>query len=462
MSRFWRLWRTTTFRLTALFLAIFVVLAVAILGYIAYQSVYLIQEQQVASIERELNQLESEYARGGTRGLVLAIQRFAQGPGPGIYYVADPNGVGVAGNVLDVPAQVLQQPGAHTFNYERPFAEEGDANLTGVAMVRSFILPSGFYLVVGRDIVERRSFAVIVLQAFFWGVVLIVVFGVVAGAVSAQRVLRRIDSITATSEAIMAGAMGERVPVTKRGDEFDRLATSLNAMLDRIQQLVAGMKAVSDNIAHDLKTPLTRMRNRIEAALREGKDGVAAREALESTIEESDQLIKTFNALLLIARVEAGTAAGDFEQVDLSEVVKDLAELYAPVAEDAGLALKVEAGTGVSARANRELVGQALVNLVENALKYGKPAGGGGEVSIQVSENGGEVVLEVADRGPGIPEADRERVLERFVRLDESRAEPGFGLGLSLVSAVAHLHKGRVEIGDNSPGARIRLILPKA
>ncbi|MEX0860557.1 MAG: HAMP domain-containing protein [Cucumibacter sp.] len=261
MNRLSRLWRTTTFRLTAIFLIIFVVFAVAILGYIAYQSVFLIQQQQATAIERELDQLGQEYQRGGTRGLVLAIQRFARSPGPGVYYVADQNGVGVAGNVLDVPAEVFRVPGPHTFTYERPFADDG-ANLTGVAMVRSFVLPSGFHLVVGRDIVERRSFAVIVLQAFFWGVMLIVVFGVVAGAVSAQRVLKRIDTITATSEAIMSGNLSQRVPMTRRNDEFDRLATSLNAMLDRIEQLMAGLKAVSDNIAHDLKTPLNRITNK--------------------------------------------------------------------------------------------------------------------------------------------------------------------------------------------------------
>ncbi|HUV32831.1 MAG TPA: HAMP domain-containing sensor histidine kinase, partial [Devosiaceae bacterium] len=331
----------------------------------------------------------------------------------------------------------------------------------GVALVRSFVLPSGFRLVVGRDIVERRSFAVIILQAFFWGVALIVVFGVIAGALAARRVMRRIDSISATSQAIMSGNLSERVPVTSRNDEFDRLATSLNAMLERIEQLMGGLKAVTDNVAHDLKTPLTRMRNKVEAALREGAGSEATRAALETTIEESDQLIKTFNALLLIARIEAGTPAGTFEPVDLSQVVEDVAELYAPVAEDAGLALTASAGEHVTIKANRELIGQALVNLVENAVKYAPLPGNGAQtVEIRVREEGTNVVLEVADHGPGIPPEERERVLERFVRLDKSRAEPGAGLGLSLVAAVARLHKGRVEIGDNEPGATLRLVLP--
>jgi signal transduction histidine kinase len=461
------LWRTTTFRLTAIFVLIFVLFAVSLLGYIAYQSSILIQRQQLVDIERELGQLNREYQLGGTRALVLAIQRFARGPGPGIYFVADPSGVGIAGNVIDVPISVLEEPGQHTFAYERDRPSFGDEDpnspeARGMALVRSFVLPSGYRVVVGRDIVERRSFAVIIFQAFFWGVIGIVVFSVIAGAISARRVLRRIDAIGATSRMIMTGDLGQRVPVTRRNDEFDGLATSLNAMLDRIEQLMQGMKDVTDNVAHDLKTPLTRMRNKVEAALRDDKDEDAAKRALESTIEECDHLIKTFNALLMIARIEAGTPASAFEQTDLSAVANDVAELYAPVLEDAGLDLKVEVPESLPLRANRELLGQALVNLLENAIKYvPRPEKGQSTVTIAARDAGENVILEVADQGPGIPEADRERVLERFVRLEKSRTEAGSGLGLSLVAAVAQLHKGRVEIDDNHPGAILRLILPR-
>lgn len=259
----------------------------------------------------------------------------------------------------------------------------------------------------------------------------------------------------------MSGNLSERVPVTQRNDEFDRLATSLNAMLDRIEQLMGGLKAVTDNIAHDLKTPLTRLRNRLEAAMRDGDGDGEHIEALEAAIGESERLIATFNALLLIARVEAGSTAGAFEPVDVADIVTDVAELYQPVAEDAGLTLKVDAASRAKVRANRELVSQALVNLVENAIKYAPPSQSAEPVvEIRVIEQGADVVLEVADHGPGIAAADRERALERFVRLDEARAEAGSGLGLSLVAAVAQLHSGRVEIEDNKPGARLRLVLP--
>jgi len=470
VSRLGRLWRTTTFQLTAIFIILFIVFAIGILGYIAFQSSINIQQTQVRGIERELNRLEREYRRGGTRGLVVAIQRIARGAGPGIYFVADQNGVGVAGNIATVPFAVLDNPGQHTFTYQRdrPFrASDPEAEDTeGVALVRSFILPSGYRLVVGRDIVERRGFAVIIFQAFFWGVIMIVILSIIAGVFTARRVLRRLDAIADTSNQIMSGNLSMRVPVTRRNDEFDRLATNLNAMLDRIEQLMQAMKQVTDNIAHDLKTPLTRMRNKVERALHGEMDGEAARAALEATISESDQLLKTFNALLLIARIEAGAPASAFETINVADMLADLVELYAPVAEDAGLAISADAPKGLELVANRELVGQALVNLIENAIKYAQNGDltGGRENQVTVRAYAGEnrTVFEVADKGPGIPQAERERVLQRFVRLEESRTEAGSGLGLSLVAAVARLHKGEIEIFGNDPGTLVRLSLPGA
>jgi signal transduction histidine kinase len=469
VSRLGRLWRTTTFQLTAIFIILFVVFAIGILGYIAYQSSITIQQAQVRGIERELNRLEREYRRGGTRGLVVAIQRIARGAGPGIYFVADQNGVGVAGNIATVPFVVLDNPGQHTFTYQRdrPFRAtdpDAEADTTGVALVRSFILPSGYRLVVGRDIVERRGFAVIIFQAFFWGVIMIVILSIIAGVFTARRVLRRLDAIADTSNQIMSGNLSQRVPVTRRNDEFDRLATNLNAMLDRIEQLMQGMKQVTDNIAHDLKTPLTRMRNKVERALHGNMDEQSARSALEATIAESDQLLKTFNALLLIARIEAGAPASALVKIQVAEMLTDLVELYAPVAEDAGLVISADAPEGLELMANRELVGQALVNLIENAIKYAQSGNPGdqnvGQVTVRARRGDRQVIFEVADQGPGIPEKERERVLKRFVRLEESRTEPGSGLGLSLVAAVARLHKGQLEILSNDPGTLIRLSLP--
>jgi signal transduction histidine kinase len=289
----------------------------------------------------------------------------------------------------------------------------------------------------------------------------IILFSVIAGGVTARRVLKRIDTIRDTSTKIMSGNLSERVPITKRNDEFDGLATNLNAMLDRIEQLLQGLKEVTDNVAHDLKTPLTRLRNQAETALRDGSSDEARQQALETTIAESDRLIQTFNALLMIARAEAGAPSGALTDVDVSAVVADVAELYGPVAEDAGIIVETAIADRVTLRANRELIGQAMVNLLENAVKYAKPDGEGtGKITVGLRQAENRVLIEVADNGPGIPEEDRKRVLERFVRLEKSRSESGSGLGLSLVDAVARLHGGMFRIEDNAPGVRAVIDLP--
>lgn len=463
MGRIAQLWRTTTVRLTAMFIVIFVVFSVLLLGLISYQSSIQIQRQQGDEIDREVALLRRLDRSQGFRAVIFAVDRLARQPGPGIYFLGDPTGQMIVGNVNEVPLNVLREPGTYSFNYERqrPFIEEGEEQREGNAVVRSLVLDSGLLLVVGRDVVERRGFTAIIFQGFLFGVAGILIFSMIAGGLTAVRVLRRIDSISSTSKKIMSGNLSERVPVTKRNDEFDGLATSLNLMLDRIEQLLQGLKEVTDNVAHDLKTPLTRLRNKAEAALREGADPAVQREALETIITESDKLIRTFNALLMIARAEAGAPSGAFADVDVSAVAEDVADLYAPVAEEAGMTLDTAVAEGIRLRANRELIGQALVNLVENALKYfEKSDRTDGNITVGVRRAGDRVLVEVADNGPGIPQEERGRVVERFVRLEKSRTEPGSGLGLSLVAAVARLHKGEFRIEDNAPGVRAVIDLP--
>jgi signal transduction histidine kinase len=465
VSRFGQLLRTTTFRLTAVFILIFVVFSVLLLAFISFQSSIVIQRQQGADIDREVTQLVSIESKQGMRAVAFAVDQLAAQPGPGIYYLGDQTGQMIVGNVNDFPPTVLRQEGTHSFDYNRsrPFGADpnDESQFHGHAMVRSVNLTSGFVLVVGRDVVERRGFTAIIFQGFFAGVLGILALSIIAGAVTARRVLRRIDAINATTSIIMAGNMSERVPITKRNDEFDGLATNLNAMLDRIEKLMQGLKEVTDNVAHDLKTPLTRLRNKAESALRDGAASGEQRDALEATISESDKLIRTFNALLMIARAEAGAPSGAFADVDVSAVVADVAELYGPVAEDAGVTLETKVTGGIRLRANRELLGQALVNLVDNAMKYGESGvAGGGKIVVGVRPEADRIVIEVSDNGPGIPAEDRERVLERFVRLEKSRTEQGSGLGLSLVAAVARLHKGCFHIEDNAPGVRAVIDLP--
>jgi len=448
-----------------MFIAIFVVFAVVLLAFIAYHTSIQIQRQQSHSIEREIAQIELLSDEAGLRTVAFAVQRLADRPGPGIYYLGDATGQMLAGNVSNFPTLILTEAGRYDLAYERGLEIYGDADglesTTGTAIVHSLELSNGLKLVVGRDVGERRGFTEIIFSTFAWGALAILALSVAAGGLTARYVLRRIAAINNTSAKIMSGSLSERVPVTGRNDEFDAMATSLNAMLDRIEQLMAGLKEVTDNVAHDLKTPLTRLRNKAEAALRDNADPEKQRVALETTIAESDQLIRTFNALLLIARAEAGTPSGAF--ADISAVVADVAELYMPVAEDAGIILTCEAEPGVRMQANRELVGQALVNLVENAIKY-LPDGHEGErrIVISLKREAGRIFIEVADNGPGIPEPDRNRVFERFARLETSRTEPGAGLGLALVSAVVRLHKGMVHFEDNNPGAKAVIAFPAA
>lgn len=461
-----QLWRTTTVRLTALFMLVFVIFAVVLLGLITWQTSVQLQRQQTDAIDREVVQFKRLDGDAGFRATIVAVQRLASQPGPGLYYLADPSGQLIVGNVTDLPPEVLAEPGTYSFNYSkpRPFDDpeaEDARQRQGYAMVRSEKLTSGLILVVGRDVVERRGFTAIVLQWFAVGAGGILLFSLVAGVLTAVRVLRRIDTISSTSNMIMSGNLSERVPVTKRNDEFDALATNLNLMLDRIEKLMQGMKEVTDNVAHDLKTPLTRLRNKAESALRDGQDEGTRKEALETTIEESDKLIKTFNALLMIARAEAGTPSGALSEIDLSAVVSDVADLYSPLAEDQGLSIETDIPEGVKVSGNRELLGQALVNLIENALKYYEPEDGKtGLIKVSLARAGNRVRIEVADNGPGIAAEDRGRVVERFVRLEKSRTEPGSGLGLSLVAAVAQLHKGELRLEDNAPGLRAVMELP--
>ncbi len=466
MSRIAQLWRTTTVRLTAIFILLFVIFSILLLTFLAYQSSIQIQQQQTRAIDREVEQLQRIDSKQGVRGIVFAIARLASQPGPGIYYLGDNSGLQIVGNIENIPANVLESEGVFSFDYNGPAFDQEDETAEGpqgYAVVRSLVLESGLRLVVGRDVVERRGFTAIVFQGFFYAVIGILVFSVLAGFITSRRVLKRIDAINATSAKIMVGNLSERIPVTKANDEFDTLATSLNAMLDRIEGLMQGLKEVTDNVAHDLKTPLTRLRTKAEAALRDSAGTETQREALETTITESDKLIKTFNALLMIARAEAGAPSGAFADVDVSAVAVDVADLYGPVAEEQGLTFETAIAPDVHLRANRELIGQALVNLIENALKYYEPAEGkAGKVSVGVRSANGRVLIEVGDNGPGIPAEDRLRVVERFVRLEKSRTEAGSGLGLSLVNAVARLHKGEFRIEDNAPGVRAVIDLPAA
>jgi len=459
-----KLFRTTTFKLTLVYLTVFALFAAFLLGYFAFNTRRLITEQITDTVNAEITGLSEQYRLGGIRRLVIAVDARARRPGSSLYLVTTFTGEALAGNVTALSPGILDNPGWTETAYRR--LDEADDHRDHEALVRVFQLSGGFRLLVGRDLEERDRLYHIVLDAGRWSIAIVVVLGLAGGLFVTRRVLRRVDAMTETTRTIMGGDLSGRLPVAGTGDELDRLAENLNVMLERIEALMHGLKEVSDNIAHDLKTPLTRLRNRSEQALRAAGNEQEYRAALEATIEESDNLIATFNALLMIARAESGQARDNMKEFDATEIAHDICELYEPLAEQKGIKLKVEADGATPVSGNRELISQALANLVDNAIKYAPPKPGEingvpPEIVVRAFKEGDKILLSVADRGPGIPEADRGRAVERFVRLEQSRSQPGSGLGLSLASAVARLHGGELTLEDNQPGLKSIIALPR-
>jgi signal transduction histidine kinase len=283
------------------------------------------------------------------------------------------------------------------------------------------------------------------------------VLAVTGGYVISRRVAARLDAINRNSAAILEGDLSRRMPVTGTGDEFDELAENLNRMLDRIAALMAGMREVSDSIAHDMRSPISRLRSRIEVALMGPPDANAYREALEQTVTDSDAILAMFNSLLTIALAESGVPRERFTTVDLTRIARDTVEIYEPVAEDAAVSVVLDAKSPVTLPGDPHLLTQAIANLLDNAIKY---VPRGGKVEVRVARDPSGAQLTVADDGPGIPAAFRDKALERWTRVDESRTTPGSGLGLSLVRAVARLHGGSIDLADNQPGLRVILHFP--
>jgi signal transduction histidine kinase len=463
-ARVVHVFRTTTFKLTLVYLAVFALAVLFMLGYFAWNTNRLITEQIEETVDAEITGLTDQYRLSGIRRLVLVIQGRAQRPGSNLYLLTTFTGEALAGNVGSLTAGVLDRNGWVETAYRRLDEGEGAEHH---ALARVEQLPGGFRLLVGRDLDEREHLLDIVFSALRWLIGLLVVLGLAGGLFVTRRVLRRVDAMTGTTQTIMAGDLGGRLPIAGTGDEIDRLAGNLNAMLERIEVLMRGLKEVSDNIAHDLKTPLTRLRNRAEEALRSANNEAGYRAALEATIDESDGLIRTFDALLMIARAESGQGREEMADVDAAEIVRGVADLYEPVADDRGLGIAIDAPAPVRVRGNRELISQALANLVDNAIKYAEPGppninGAPAPIEITARGEGDRILLSVADHGAGIAPADRSRVVDRFVRLERSRSQPGSGLGLSLASAVAHLHGGELRLEDNKPGLRAVISLPRA
>src|ERR1700727_2512146 len=411
VTAFGKLLRTTAFRLTLVYLCLFALFAASLLGFFAWNTRHLITEQITATVNAETGEISDTFGRRGLRGLVLTIENRALCRAANLYLVTTPAGQAVAGNVGSLSPGVMATTGWSETAYRRLDDQDSTNHF---ALVNVTELSSGFRLLIGHDLEERRRLFGIVAHAAQWSVLIVMVLGLGGGIFVARRVLRRIDAMTGTTPRIMAGA-----------------------------------------------------RNRAEEGRAKSRTEVEYRSALERTIEESDGLIRTFNALLMIARAESGQARGNMDDFDGADVARGIHELYEPLAEDDGMTLRVKVESA-PLHGNRELISQALANLVENAIKYGKPDGtvqplapaAEVEILIEAKRVGDRVLLSVTDHGPGIPVADRKHAVERFVRLEASRTLPGSGLGLSLASAVATLHGGDLRLHDAHPGLIATLAIP--
>jgi len=453
-----KLLQTSTFRLAAFYLTVFAISVGAILAYIYWNTAILLERQIEDTVEAEVQGLAEQYRIRGPRGLLEIIKSRSSDADGAVYILTNSVGRKLAGNLQALPAEAIGERG--TIDFKFPY-ETGRGLVDHTARAFFIRLDGGFHLVVGRDVEERRQFNRIIRTSLFWALGLTLVLGVGGGLLMSRNFLRRVDEINGASRAIMAGDLGERMPVSGTGDEIDRLSESLNDMLDQINRLMTGMKEVSSNVAHDLRTPLTRLRARAEDALR-SSSAEEHKAALEANIAEADGLLTTFNALLSIARAEAGQMRDGFQDTDLVALLGDLAELYAPIAEDAGGSLVLKVPDAAVVRADRQLVAQAMTNLLDNAIKYGRDEKSGvPEIVLQVTKlKPGGWTVDVSDTGPGIEAVDRERVKGRFVRLDTSRSKPGSGLGLALVDSVMKLHGGEFEIVGADPGLVAKLHFP--
>ena len=447
-----RLLRTTSFRLAALYALLFggsVAVLAAVVGWTTRAA---LEQQMRGRIESEVAALQAEERAGGLDHLVAAATARGRGARALDYRVEAADGRVLAG---DLPA-VGGRTGWLELRAEEPPRVDGDG---GPERVRALAarLEGGGLLVVGEDLDRLDDVDEAILRAFGWGFGLTVALGIGGGLLLSAGFLRRVDAITRTAEAIVEGDLARRVPDRGTRDDLDRLARALNHMLDRIAALMEGLRQVSSDVAHELRTPLSRLRQRLEAARAGARSAEDWRAAVEDAVADTDQVLGTFAALLRIAQIEAGTRRAGFRELDLREVASGVAEAFAPSAEEAGRPLSLDAPGPVPVRGDGELLTQLLANLVDNALRHTPP---GTRILLSASAAPAGARLAVADDGPGVPAEERERIFRRLHRLERSRSTPGSGLGLALVAAVAELHGARIAAEDAGPGLRVVVEFP--
>ena len=444
-ARLTRILRSASFRLTLFYAVLFVASAGALFATVYWTATAAMQNDMAAVLRTEAYQLAEVHGRTGLAGLAQQITRRMnfRTRGPIFYLLQAPNRRVVVGNLPGMPPV----EGVVDFvpQNDAPEPDAEPSKLTGFGLT----LPDGSFLLVAQDADRLAEMQHAIVRAFVWAGGLTLLLAIAGGALISSSFLRRIDTITRTSRAIMEGDLSARIPVRGTHDEIDQLVSSLNAMLGRIQQLMDGLRQVSSDIAHDLRTPLGRLRQHLEDARERAKTTADYDAATDAAIDEADALLETFSALLRIAQVEAEAQKRGFTDVDLSELVRSVGEAYQPAAEDSEHRLTYKVEDSIHLTGDRQLLAQMISNLVENALHHTQA---GSTVSLALRKAGAGFEIEVADNGPGIPESEHERVFDRFYRLDQSRSTAGSGLGLALVKAIAGLHGLTIRLEDRKPG----------
>ncbi len=448
--------RLSSARLATLFVAIFACGVSLLLTAVYFLTARVLDREVDAVIRAEVDNLVDDYMRGGLIQLVSTLHRRSDSWGRtgAVYLLTEVNGYPIAGNLANWPREVASYGTWIEFNID---ASDSGGVVKHPVRAQTFRLPGGRRLLVGTDILERRRLASRLRTAMFWGVGSSVALATLVGVVYSRRVRRRVAVIADACRTIMNGNLAERLPVEAAHDEFDELATAVNQMLNRIHQQTEMLQTTFDSAAHDLRAPLYRARVRIEESLQHEDLNPASRETMEATLAELDRVQRTLGTLLQIAQADGRGRYVSEEEIDLAELAREMIELYQPEAGARDIALQYSADSAGPLRGNRQLLAQAIVNLLENALKY-VPAGG--QVDVELRYANQEAVLSVVDNGPGIPAEDRERILQPFVRLERDRQQVGSGLGLSLVAAVMRLHGGSIELSDNQPGLKVILRFP--
>lgn len=452
--------RTTTFALAVVHAVMFAVFTLGLLVYLYHSTAGYMRSESVRELNSEVQALGAAFRSGGMDRLNQVVIERSSVPGPFFYVLQDSEGRKLSGDFAFIPDEIPEQGSVETnFNYQMVDrnGDEQTRHANGI-IIR---LPNQASLMVAYDMGTRTQVVSGISQTVWTALPIGLVLSLLGGLIISRWAARRAEQLAATTEAVMQGNLSERALVVGSGDEFDRLGERLNAMLDRLQDLMLMTRHAGDAIAHDLRSPLTRLRNRLEADLAAG-DKVDRTVTLVRAIEDVDAVLNTFNAILRLARIQAGNTAS-FEEVDVTALLEELFELYEPVAEDAGLTFDAEISKGVVLKGERTLLAQAITNLIDNAIKY-TPSGGALTLRGRMTRKG-RLDISVTDTGPGIPEHDRERAVQRFVRLEASRTQAGNGLGLSMVSAIAQLHSGRLVLEDGpgvppNTGLRAALELP--